>query len=223
VVVVLSAPAASNARKHVAQNSPSPTRVSPATSVKAPHWKQRRITPRVWVAAPGVVKLPRTSARHSSFASSDRHVAARMFLERKFSGHHPDRTRKHPALCPQLPAADWSRLPEPVYDVICNLQLLLASRRGYSHTLPDFGLSASNGQHGLEARVEALQAELPAMMARYEPRFRLAELAVDVDDAGSPSMKLTGTLPTAPGALTFRLGIITRKILSFEYEPSTDK
>lgn len=146
-----------------------------------------------------------------------------MFLERKFSGHPPDRTRKHPALCPQLPAADWSRLPELVYDVICNLQLLLGSRRGYAHTLPDFGLSASNGQHGLEARVEALQAELPAMLARYEPRFRLEELDVEVDDTGAPSMKLSGKLPSAPGELTFRFGIISRKILAFEYEPSADK
>ena len=143
-----------------------------------------------------------------------------MFLERKFSRQHPDRARKDPPLCPLLPAADWARLPELVYDVICNLQLLLGSRRGYAHLLPDFGLSASNGQHGLEARVEALQAELPATLARYEPRFRLDEIDVEVDDAGAPSMKLSGELPSAPGALTFRFGIISRKILSFDYEPS---
>jgi predicted component of type VI protein secretion system len=146
-----------------------------------------------------------------------------MFLERKFSRQHPDRARKEPPLCPQLPAADWSRLPELVYDVICNVQLLLGSRRGYAHLLPDFGLSASNGQHGLEARVEALQAELPATLARYEPRFRLDEVDVEVDDAGAPSMKLSGALPSAPGTLTFRFGIISRKILSFEYAPSGQK
>jgi predicted component of type VI protein secretion system len=146
-----------------------------------------------------------------------------MFLERKFSRQHPDRSRKDPPLCPQLPAADWSRLPELVYDVICNLQLLLGSRRGYSHVLPDFGLSASNGQHGLEARVEALQAELPPMLARYEPRFLLGEVDVEVDDAGAPSMKLSGELPSAPGALTFRFGIISRRILSFEYDPGAEE
>jgi predicted component of type VI protein secretion system len=142
-----------------------------------------------------------------------------MFLERKFSRHNPDAPRKDPPLCPVLPDADWSRLPEVVYDVVCNLQLLLASRRGYSHVLPDFGLSPSNGQHGMEARVETLQAELPAMLARYEPRFRLQEADVDVDDAGSSNMKVSGELLSPPGAFSFRFGIISRKILSFEYEP----
>jgi predicted component of type VI protein secretion system len=104
--------------------------------------------------------------------------------------------------------------------VICNLQLLLASRRGYSHLLPDFGLSASNGQHGLEARVEVLQAELPALLARYEPRFRLDAIDVDVDDAGAPNLQVSGELVSAPGALTFRFGIISRKILAFEYQPA---
>jgi predicted component of type VI protein secretion system len=142
-----------------------------------------------------------------------------MFLERKFSRPRPDAPHKDPPLCPALPAADWSRLPELVYDVVCNLQLLLASRRGYSHVLPDFGLSASNGQHGIEARVEVLQAQLPAMLARYEPRFRLDEVDVEVDDAGAPQMKVSGELLLAPGAFTFRFGIISRKLLSFDYEP----
>ena len=118
-----------------------------------------------------------------------------------------------------MPDADWSRLPPLVYDVIGNLQLLLGARRGYSHVLPDFGLSPSNGEHGIEARVEVLQAELPGMLARYEPRFRLDEIDVDVDAVGAPEMKVSGELPDGPGALTFHFGIISRKILSFAYEP----
>lgn len=145
-----------------------------------------------------------------------------MFLERKFSRRDPDLSRSDPPLCPALPAADWSSLPEVVYDVICNLQLLLAARRGYSHVFADFGLSASNGQQGLEARIEALQAELPGMLARYESRYRLDEVDVDVDDEGAPSLKLSGALPAARGLLVFRFGIISRKILSFEYTPGPD-
>ena len=125
-----------------------------------------------------------------------------MFLERKFSRRDPDLSRSDPPLCPALPAADWSSLPEVVYDVICNLQLLLAARRGYSHVFADFGLSASNGQQGLDARLD--------------------EVDVDVDDEGAPSLKLSGALPAAPGLLVFRFGIISRKILSFEYTPGPD-
>ncbi|HTV23320.1 MAG TPA: GPW/gp25 family protein [Polyangiaceae bacterium] len=142
-----------------------------------------------------------------------------MFLERKFSRRDPDTSRSDPPLCPAAPAADWSRLPPLVYDVICNLQLLLGARRGYSHVLPDFGLSPSNGEHGIEARVEALQSELPGMLSRYEPRFRLGEIDVDVDEGGAPQLKVSGDLPSGPGALTFHFGIISRKILSFAYEP----
>ena len=42
--------------------------------------------------------------------------------------------------------------------------------------LRDFGLSASEGATGREARVEKLQAEVPETLGRYERRFQLARL-----------------------------------------------
>lgn len=143
-----------------------------------------------------------------------------MFLERKFSRHDPESRRVEPSLCPALPHADWSRLPEVVYDVLSNLQILLSARRNYSHVFADFGLSPSDGQHGLEARIEVLQSELPQTLARYERRFRLDEVDVDVDDAGTPHMLLRGVLLTQPGSLALRFGVIDRRILSFEYGPA---
>ena len=65
-----------------------------------------------------------------------------------------------------------------------------------------------------------MQSEIPGLLSRYEPRFQFDEIDVDVDDSGAPVMKVTGALPAARGALTFRFGIISRRILSFEYEPT---
>src|SRR5688572_19167162 len=144
-----------------------------------------------------------------------------MFLERKFSRHDPESRRVQPALCPALPHTDWSRLPEVVYDVLSNLQVLLSARRHYSHVFADFGLSPSDGQHGLEARIELLKAELPQTLGRYERRFRLDEVDVDVDDVGTPHMLLRGALLTEPGSLALRFGVIDRRIFSFEYERSS--
>ena len=52
-----------------------------------------------------------------------------MFRERKFSRMLEGRLRCEPALCPSLDALARSLLPELVYDVVCNLQLLLAAKR----------------------------------------------------------------------------------------------
>lgn len=140
-----------------------------------------------------------------------------MFLERKFSRKRTHAQASDPSLCPVLPDADWSSLPELVYDVVCNLQLLLGARRKYSHVLHDFGLSASDGEHGQEAQLERLSAELPATLARYERRFSLEELDFEVDDEGIGAMKVSGQLPALPGKLVFRFGVVSRKITSLEY------
>jgi hypothetical protein len=143
-----------------------------------------------------------------------------MFLERKFSRADPDARNHDPALCPVLPAADWSLLPELLYDVICNIQLLLRSRRKYSHVFGDFGLTPSDGKHGREAELELLQAELPLSLARYEPRFRLDELELEVDDRGVGVLKASGELRKLGGRLIFRFGVVSRKIVSLDYVPA---
>lgn len=142
-----------------------------------------------------------------------------MFLERKFSRKRTYADAPSPALCPVLPDADWSTLPELVYDVVCNIQLLLKARRKYSHVLSDFGLSASDGEHGQEAQIQRLQAELPATLARYERRFGLDELEFEVDDEGVSAMKVSGRLAALGGRLVFRFGVTSRKISWLEYSP----
>lgn len=142
-----------------------------------------------------------------------------MFLERKFSQKLGGRLRFEPALSPSLDKLDRSSLPELVYDVVCNLQLILSARRGYDHTLPDFGLSASEGGSGQEARVERLQLEVPETFARYEPRFSLARLDFDVDASGETLLKATGRIDAAAGALLFQFGIISRRISALAFRP----
>lgn len=142
-----------------------------------------------------------------------------MFLERKFSRKLTGRLRFEPALCPSLDGLDRSALPELVYDVLCNLQLLLSARRGYDHVLGDFGLSASEGGAGREARVEKLQAEVPETFARYERRFALLRLDFDVDATGETFMKATGRIEQASGGLVFRFGIDNRRIVDLAFRP----
>lgn len=142
-----------------------------------------------------------------------------MFLERKFSRQRTGSEGGGPSVCPVLPDADWSALPELVYDVVCNIQLLLASRRRYSHVFADFGLSPSHGGHGQEAQLERLQAELPPTLARYERRFVLEKVAFEVDDAGVGAVKVSGQIPAAAGSLTFQFGLTSRKIAALEFAP----
>jgi hypothetical protein len=146
-------------------------------------------------------------------------LLAGMFLERKFSIQLDARLRFEPALCPALERLDRSALPELVYDVSCNLQLLLLARRGYDHVLGDFGLSASDGGTGHEARVETLQAEVPETFRRYERRFQLERLDFDVDPAGDTFMKATGRIDAAHGTLVFRFGIVSRTIVELAFRP----
>jgi gene 25-like lysozyme len=141
-----------------------------------------------------------------------------MFLERKFSIALGGRQTFEPPVCPGLQGIDRTALPELVYDVVCNLQLLLAARRHYDHVLPDFGLSTSDGQSGQEARVERLQREVPETFARYERRFALLQLDFDVDDAGDAFMKVTGRVPAAQATLVFRFGVVNRKIVELSYQ-----
>lgn len=160
-----------------------------------------------------------------------------MFLERKFAPQAPQAQRS--ALCDVLPEADWAVLPELVYDVLVNIQVLLKARRGYDHILPDYGLTASDGNTGAEAQVERLQRELPETLARYEPRFALKELDFEIEADGKSSVVVTGSIlatpagvqapavgaPSAstprplPGSFRFCFAATSRKILTLDYFP----
>ncbi len=142
-----------------------------------------------------------------------------MFLERKFSRVDPESGRARPALCPVLPAADWRCLPALAHEVMVNVQLLLKARRGYDHVFPDYGLTPPEGSTGAEAQVERIQRELPETLARYEPRFRLAELDFEVDDEGRCLLLVTGSIAALSGTFRFTFSAASRRINGLEYLP----
>jgi predicted component of type VI protein secretion system len=142
-----------------------------------------------------------------------------MFLERKFSRKLGARLSFEPPQCQGLEHIDRSALPELVYDIVCNLQLLLAARRRYDHVLADFGLGTSDGQSGQETRVERLQQEVPETFARYERRFGVLQLDFDVADAGDAFMEVSGRVEAARGTLVFRFGVVSRKIVELTFQP----
>lgn len=146
-----------------------------------------------------------------------------MFLERKFSSKRSEHGACEPPLCPVLPRAEWSALPELVYDVLCNIQLLLKARRGYDHIFPDFGLTPNEGHFGYEAMVERTQIEFPQTLARYEPRFTLDDSDIEVDDDGTYFSRATGTIRGIDGRFSFRFGVLSRKIDALEFVPTRER
>jgi hypothetical protein len=146
-----------------------------------------------------------------------------MFLERKFAhaagagqGFGTTTVR-----CSVLPSADWSAMPEPVYDVICSLQLLLKARRNYDHVVRDFGFSPSHGQTGLDGQIELLQREIPAVFGRYERRFSLQELDADVDEDGVAFMRASGRVRGTEGTLSLLFSVSDRRISEVTFAAET--
>lgn len=146
-----------------------------------------------------------------------------MFLERKFSSKCSEHGTLKPPLCPVLPRAEWSALPDVVYDVICNIQILLKARRGYDHIFPDFGLTPSEGHFGNEAMIERAQVEFPQTLARYEPRFVLEATDTETDDDGTHFLRASGTIRCVSGRFAFRFGLLNRKIDSLEFVPTRER
>jgi predicted component of type VI protein secretion system len=140
-----------------------------------------------------------------------------MFLEKKFAFR--GKSEFTPRRCVVLPAADFCLLPEVVYDVISNLQILLLARRNYDHVALDFGFFPIHGRTGLSDQLERLQKEIPDVFARYERRFTLATLEAEVDDDGLPYLLGAGSIRGQKGALSFSISIKTRKITRVEFEP----
>jgi predicted component of type VI protein secretion system len=116
-----------------------------------------------------------------------------MFLERKFM------TARERA---DARAADaHAGLPEPIRDVVHNIERLLAAERGIGHVLPDYGLSRS-GQWSVEGVLVHAAAQLRETLPRYETRFALVDLETDLDPDGRPLVRVRGTIGGARVALT---------------------
>jgi phage baseplate assembly protein W len=108
-----------------------------------------------------------------------------MFLERKFLTEIDRGTPLDPP-----PRA---QLPEPIDDVIHNVEHVLATERGIGHVLPDFGLSRS-GQWSVEGVLIQAAAELRETLPRYEARLTIDNLETDLDDDGRPLVVVTGRI-----------------------------
>lgn len=140
-----------------------------------------------------------------------------MFLEKKFA--HRVKSEFAPRRCAVLPTADWSLLPELIYDVISHLQILLLARRNYDHVASDFGFLPIHGRTGLNAQLEQLKAEIPRVFSRYERRFALASLEAEVDDDGVPYLRGSGSIRGLKGSLHLSISVKTRKIIEVDFEP----
>lgn len=116
-----------------------------------------------------------------------------MFLERKFLTP----TERSAAVDPGARTS----LPEPVQDVVRNIERVLATERGIGHVLPDFGLSRS-GQWSVEGVLAHATAELRETLPRYEARLAIDELETDVDDDGRPLVLVLGRIAGARVTLT---------------------
>ena len=124
-----------------------------------------------------------------------------MFLERKFMtpidrGATRD-TGRRPAL------------PEPVQDVVRNVERVLAAERGIGHVLPDFGLSRS-GHWSTEGVLVQAAAELRETLPRYEARFALDDIETDLDDDGRPLVLAIGRI--AGVRVTLAIDPVRRRI-----------
>jgi predicted component of type VI protein secretion system len=120
-----------------------------------------------------------------------------MFLRRKF----PDPTR----------AATGPR--DLVQEVVANLDLLLGTKRGIGHVLPDFGFSQS-GHWSSEGLIAHYTAELRENVSRYEPRLHLLEVDGEMGEDGRPELVIEASVDGAEGVwkivLDLGLGRVAR-------------
>lgn len=135
---------------------------------------------------------------------------AAMFLQRKFLKPH-DR--------PSGPRDDTAvprrRLPERVIAVMHNLDLLLATKRGIGHVLPDFGFSQS-GHWSAEGLITHYSTELRENVARYEPRLRLLEMDGEINDDGKPELVVEAEIDGAEGTWRVVLDLVGARVARVE-------
>ncbi len=145
-----------------------------------------------------------------------------MFLERKFvldAAGPPAQSRFGSV----LPNADWSYVPPTIHDIVNNIQILLRARRGYDHIFKDFGLSPITGWHNVPEVLERLNVELPETLSRYEPRFVMAKLDLDVTDDGLKLMVLCGVTKDDGSLLRITFEAERRHVVRVDYQALTVK
>lgn len=141
-----------------------------------------------------------------------------MFLARKFAPEVGSKALD-PWGVPLLPSAHWEQLPELARDVFSNIQVLLATRRGFGHVLPSFGLSPSDGLTSRELHVEQLSSQLPETLALYERRFTPSDIAFDVDERGEMYAIVSGSIVSINGQFQFRFGVANKRITRLDFKP----
>jgi predicted component of type VI protein secretion system len=123
-----------------------------------------------------------------------------MFLERKFrrrDAHHKV----------AQPGREAARLPGRVLEVVHNLELLLATKRGVGHVLPDFGFSQS-GHWSAEGLFTHYSRELRENVARYEPRLTLLEIDGELGDDGRPELVVEAEVAGVEGVFRIVIDLV---------------
>jgi phage baseplate assembly protein W len=115
-----------------------------------------------------------------------------MFLQRKFMKPHDGPSGPREELSPRR------ALPARVIEVMHNVEVLLATKRGVGHVLPDFGFSQS-GHWSAEGLITHTSAELRENVVRYEPRLRLLEVDGEINDDGKPELVIDAEIEGVPG------------------------
>lgn len=89
-------------------------------------------------------------------------------------------------------------------EIAQSLQLIVATRRGVGHVLPDFGIGDC-GQASPAGLLAHYVSQLRENLARYEPRITVVDIDGDVSDDGRPIITLTARLPGASAPVAYRI------------------
>lgn len=129
-----------------------------------------------------------------------------MFLERKFMTEAERRERR-------LALGKLAALPDPIREVIENLDRLLSTERGVGHVLPGFGLSRS-GEWSAQGLIAHSTRELQETLPRFERRLAVAEIDADVDGDGHPALYVVGHVAGAAAVVTIGIDPVRRRVFS---------
>jgi hypothetical protein len=128
-----------------------------------------------------------------------------MFLQRKFCKPHDRPSGPRDEITPV------HRPPERVVEVMHNLDLLLGTKRGVGHVLPDFGFSQS-GHWSTEGLITHYSLELRENVARYEPRLTILEMDGEINDDGKPELVVEAEIAGADGVWRIIVDLIRARV-----------
>jgi predicted component of type VI protein secretion system len=131
-----------------------------------------------------------------------------MFLRRKF----PDADGRAPPPGEAHAAGD---LPARVRDVVANLDVLLGTRRGVGHVLPDFGFTQS-GNWNAEGLITQYTTELRENVARYEPRLTILDVDGEPGEDGRPELVVEARITGAAGEWVIAIDLAASCVVRVE-------